>query len=156
MSECFYALLKRYLQAQRSLQPVTDNDNLAKYYDIYDVSEEELAEAELALAERATEDQYSLRALRTLFGRLYIVRKSILCCLLALGADGGGSDIARWTIAIEQMQDLAEVTGKNTEKMTNILNEEDSEYESAPVKDLTNLSFRQPSSSFSLTYSLSQ
>ncbi|KAB8276642.1 Mysoin-binding motif of peroxisomes-domain-containing protein [Aspergillus minisclerotigenes] len=126
VSECFYALLKRYLQAQRSLQPVTDNDNLAKYYDIYDVSEEELAEAELALAERATEDQYSLRALRTLFGRLYIVRKSILCCLLALGADGGGSDIARWTIAIEQMQDLAEVTGKNTEKMTNILNEEDS------------------------------
>ncbi|GMF68911.1 unnamed protein product [Aspergillus oryzae] len=110
VSECFYALLKRYLQAQRSLQPVTDNDNLAKYYDIYDVSEEELAEAELALAERATEDQYSLRALRTLFGRLYIVRKSILCCLLALGADGGGSDIARWTIAIEQMQDLAETS----------------------------------------------
>ncbi|KAB8206895.1 Mysoin-binding motif of peroxisomes-domain-containing protein [Aspergillus parasiticus] len=126
VSECFYALLKRYLQAQRSLQPVTDNDNLAKYYDIYDVSEEELAEAELALTERAIEDQYSLRALRTLFGRLYIVRKSILCCLLALGADGGGSDIARWTIAIEQMQELAEVTGKNTEKMTNILNEEDS------------------------------
>ncbi|KAE8359428.1 Mysoin-binding motif of peroxisomes-domain-containing protein [Aspergillus caelatus] len=127
VSECFYAMLKRYIQAQRSLQPVTDNDNLAKYYDIYDVSEEELAEAESALAERAVEDQYSLRALRTLFGRLYIVRKSILCCLLALGADGGGSDIARWTIAIEQMQDLAEVTGRNTEKMTNILNEEDSD-----------------------------
>ncbi|KAE8379150.1 Mysoin-binding motif of peroxisomes-domain-containing protein [Aspergillus bertholletiae] len=126
VSECLYTMLRRYLQAQRSLKPVTDNDNLAKYYDIYDVSEEELAEAELALAERATEDQYSLRALRTLFGRLYLVRKSILCCLLALGADGGGSDIARWTIAIEQMQDLAEVTGRNTEKMTNILNEEDS------------------------------
>ncbi|KAB8262020.1 Mysoin-binding motif of peroxisomes-domain-containing protein [Aspergillus pseudonomiae] len=126
VSECFYAMLRRYIQAQHSLQPVTDNDNLAKYYDIYDVSAEELAEAESALAERATEDQYSLRALRTLFGRLYIVRKSILCCLLALGADGGGSDIARWTIAIEQMQDLAEVTGRYTEKMTNILNEEDS------------------------------
>ncbi|GAB1192052.1 hypothetical protein APSETT444_001236 [Aspergillus pseudonomiae] len=133
VSECFYAMLRRYIQAQHSLQPVTDNDNLAKYYDIYDVSAEELAEAESALAERATEDQYSLRALRTLFGRLYIVRKSILCCLLALGADGGGSDIARWTIAIEQMQDLAEVTGRYTEKMTNILNEEDSEYESEPA-----------------------
>ena len=148
-------MLKRYIQAQRSLQPVTDNDNLAKYYDIYDVSEEELAEAESALAERAVEDQYSLRALRTLFGRLYIVRKSILCCLLALGADGGGSDIARWTIAIEQMQDLAEVTGRNTEKMTNILNEEDSEYESEPAKDPTNLSSRQSSSSISPTHSIS-
>ncbi|KAB8068584.1 Mysoin-binding motif of peroxisomes-domain-containing protein [Aspergillus leporis] len=126
LSECFYSLLKRYIQAQRSLKPITDNDNLAKYYDIYDISEEELAEAELALAERAIEDQYSLRSLRTLFGRLYIVRKSILCCLLALGADGGGSDIARWSIAVEQMQDLADVTGRNTQKMTDILNEEDS------------------------------
>ncbi|KAB8233680.1 proliferating cell nuclear antigen [Aspergillus alliaceus] len=126
VSECFYFMLKRYLQAQRCLRPITDNNNLAKYYDIYDVSEEELAEAELALAERKTEDQYSLRALRTLFGRLYVVRKSILCCLLALGADGGGSDIARWSVAVEQMQDLAEVTGENTEKMTSILNEEDS------------------------------
>ncbi|KAE8349764.1 Mysoin-binding motif of peroxisomes-domain-containing protein [Aspergillus coremiiformis] len=126
LSECFYAMLKRYIQAQHSLQPITDNNNLAKYYDIYDVSEEELAEAELALTERTIEDRYSLRALRTLFGRLYIVRKSILCCLLALGADGGGSDIARWSIAIEQMQDLAEVTGGDTEKMTSILNEEDS------------------------------
>jgi hypothetical protein len=127
-------LLKRYIQAQRSLKPITDNDNLAKYYDIYDISEEELAEAELALAERAIEDQYSLRSLRTLFGRLYIVRKSILCCLLALGADGGGSDIARWSIAVEQMQDLADVTGRNTQKMTDILNEEDSEYDRDPQK----------------------
>ncbi|GFF55156.1 proliferating cell nuclear antigen [Aspergillus udagawae] len=115
----------RYLQAQHILQPLTDNDNLAKYHDIYDVSIEELTEAEIALAERETEDQYSLRALRTLFGRLYNVRKSILCCLLALGADGGGSDIARWSTAIEQMRDLAQVTGVNTRKMASILNEDD-------------------------------
>ncbi|EAW08243.1 vezatin family protein [Aspergillus clavatus NRRL 1] len=125
VSECFYSMLARYLQAQRTLQPLTDNDNLAKYHDIYDVSLEELAEAATALADRETEDQYSLRALRTLFGRLYTVRKSILCCLLALGADGGGSDIARWSTAIEQMRDLAQVTGANVQKMTNILNEED-------------------------------
>lgn len=118
-------MLKRYLQAQHVLQPLTDNDNLAKYHDIYDVSLEELTEAETALAERETEDQYSLRALRTLFGRLYNVRKSILCCLLALGADGGGSDIVRWSTAVEQMRDLTQVTGANTRKMTNILNEDD-------------------------------
>ncbi|GFF91442.1 proliferating cell nuclear antigen [Aspergillus lentulus] len=115
----------RYLQAQHILQPLTDNGNLAKYHDIYDVSLEELTEAETALAERETEDQYSLRALRTLFGRLYNVRKSILCCLLALGADGGGSDIVRWSTAIEQMRDLTQVTGANTRKMASILGEDD-------------------------------
>nr|XP_001388823.2 proliferating cell nuclear antigen [Aspergillus niger CBS 513.88] len=117
--------LPPYIRAQHTLRPLTDATNLAKYYDIYDISEEELMEAEAAFDERATEDQYSLRALRTLFGRLYIVRKSILCCLLALGADGGGSDIARWTTAVEQMRDLAHVTGENIHKMTNILNEDD-------------------------------
>lgn len=118
-------MLGQYIRAQHTLRPLTDATNLAKYYDIYDISEEELMEAQAAFDERATEDQYSLRALRTLFGRLYIVRKSILCCLLALGADGGGSDIARWTTAVEQMRDLAHVTGENIHKMTNILNEDD-------------------------------
>ncbi|PYH96382.1 proliferating cell nuclear antigen [Aspergillus ellipticus CBS 707.79] len=125
VSESFYFMLGRYIQAQHTLRPLTDNANLAKYYDIYDISEEELVEAEAAFNERLTEDQYSLRSLRTLFGRLYIVRKSILCCLLALGADGGGSDIARWTAAVEQMRDLAHVTGENIHKMASILNEED-------------------------------
>lgn len=126
VSESFHSMLGRYLQAQQTLQPLTDDANLAKYYDIYDISEEELVEAQGLYQDRATEDQYSLRALRTLFGRLYVVRKSILCCLLALGADGGGSDIARWTTAVEQMRELASVTGENTHKMTSILNEEDS------------------------------
>ncbi|PKY04894.1 proliferating cell nuclear antigen [Aspergillus campestris IBT 28561] len=125
VSECFYTMLGRYIRAQRTLQPLTDTDNLAKYHDIYDITDEELAEAETAFAERETEDQYSLRALRSLFGRLYLVRKSILCCLLAFGADGGGTDIARWSTAVEQMRDLAEVTAANIRKMSNILNEED-------------------------------
>jgi hypothetical protein len=118
-------MLDHYIQAQHVLQPLTDSANLAKYYDIYDISQEDLIEVETALADRETEDQFSLRGLRTLFGRLYLVRKSILCCLLALGADGGGSDIARWSTAIEQMRNLTTVTGQNMQRMTSVLNEED-------------------------------
>lgn len=121
-------MLERYIQAQHILRPLTDSTNLEKYYDIYDISLEELAEAESGLTERMTEDQYSLRALRTLFGRLYSVRKSVLCCLLSLSADGGGSDITRWGTAIEEIRTLAHVTGVNTRKMTSILNEEDSKF----------------------------
>ena len=117
--------MEQYVEAQHTLQPLTDATNLERYYDIYDISFEELAEAKSGLTERETEDQYSLRSLRTLFGKLYSVRKSILCCLLALGADGGGSDITRWSTAVEEMRKLAHVTGTNTRKMTGILNEED-------------------------------
>ncbi|RDW70647.1 Proliferating cell nuclear antigen [Aspergillus mulundensis] len=125
VSECFYSMLGHYIQAQHALQPLTDSANLAKYHDIYDISREDLIEIESAFADRENEDRFSLRGLRTLFGRLYLVRKSILCCLLALGADGGGSDIARWSTAIEQMRNLTTVTGDSMQRMTNILNEED-------------------------------
>ncbi|KAL3463355.1 Mysoin-binding motif of peroxisomes-domain-containing protein [Aspergillus heterothallicus] len=125
VSECFYSMLEHYLQTQHVLQPLTDTANLEKYYDIYDVSEADLLEAETAFADRETEDQYSLRGLRSLFGRLYLIRKSILCCLLALGADGDGSDITRWSTAVEQMRNLAKVTGDNMQRITSILNEDD-------------------------------
>ncbi|KAL5339117.1 Mysoin-binding motif of peroxisomes-domain-containing protein [Aspergillus crustosus] len=136
VSECFYAMLEHYIQTQHALEPLTDSANLAKYYDIYDVSIVDLKEVETTFADRETEDQFSLRGLRTLFGRLYLVRKSILCCLLALGADGGGSDIMRWSTAVEQMRNLATVTGDNMQRMTNILNEEDRTDEAIPPSPL--------------------
>ncbi|QQK39599.1 Proliferating cell nuclear antigen [Penicillium digitatum] len=125
VSECFYSLLERYIQSQNTLRPLTDEGDLAKYYDIYDIGLEELEVVEMSLSQRANEDQYSLRALRDLFGKLYSVRKSVLCCLLALSADGGGSDIARWSSAVEEMRELAAVSGNCMLKMTKILNEED-------------------------------
>ncbi|KAL1970580.1 hypothetical protein VTN77DRAFT_4224 [Rasamsonia byssochlamydoides] len=127
VSECLSTLLERYVQAQHTIRLLADTANLEKYYDIYEISTEELREAESAVAERGTEDQYSLRSLRTLFGKLYTVRKSILCCLLALSADGSGSDITTWSTAVEEMRDLAAVTGDNIKKITNILSEQDRE-----------------------------
>lgn len=128
VSECFWSMLERYIQSQNTLRPLTDEGNLAKYYDIYEIGLEDLEAIELTLANRSSEDQYSLRSLRDLFGKLYTVRKSVLSCLLALSADGGASDIARWSSAVEEMRELAAVTGTSMTKMTKILDEEDREY----------------------------
>ncbi|KAJ5654592.1 hypothetical protein N7490_001595 [Penicillium lividum] len=125
VSECFWSMLERYIRSQNTLRPLTDNANLAKYYDIYDIALDDLENIELTLSRRNLEDQYSLRSLRDLFGKLYTARKSVLCCLLALSADGGGSDVARWSSAVEEMRELAAVTGTSMSKMASILNEED-------------------------------
>ncbi|KAJ5106315.1 hypothetical protein N7456_002990 [Penicillium angulare] len=125
VSECFLSMLKRYISSQNTLRPLTDDTNLAKYYDIYDIALEDVENLESALLQQHLDDQYSLRSLRDLFGKLYTARKSVLCCLLALSADGGGSDIARWSSAVEEMRELAAVTGTSMTKMANILNEED-------------------------------
>jgi hypothetical protein len=121
-------MLERYVQSQNALRPLTDDANLAKYYDIYDIALDDLEAIEASLSHRNMDDQYSLRSLRDLFGKLYTMRKSVLCCLLALSADGGGSDITRWNSAVEEMRELAAVTGLSMTKMSNILNEEDSEF----------------------------
>ncbi|KAL1854558.1 hypothetical protein Plec18170_004648 [Paecilomyces lecythidis] len=125
LSESLFSLLERYIEAQKTLQPLAESTNLEKYYDIYEISFDELRDAQAGLRERGSEDQYSLRSLRTLFGRLYTVRKSILCCLLALSADGGNADIPRWSAAVEEMRDLAALTGNNVTRISNILNEQD-------------------------------
>lgn len=127
-SECLSSLLDRYLQAQHTLRLLADTASLEKYYDIYDVSTDDLRKAGSALSELGLEDKHSLRSLRTLFAKLYTVRKSILCCLLALSADGGDSDIATWSSAVEEMRDLGVVTGRNITKMTRILSEQDRTY----------------------------
>lgn len=128
VSTCLFSLLERYIQAQYILRPLTDSINLEKYYDIYDISREELANAESGLANRITNDQYSLHALRTLFKGLHSVRKSILCCLLALSTDGRGSSIARWSTAIKQIRNLGTTTGAYTTKIADILSDGDRKY----------------------------
>ncbi|QKX53383.1 uncharacterized protein TRUGW13939_00461 [Talaromyces rugulosus] len=127
ISECLFTVLNRYIQAQHSIGLLTDPSNLEKYYDIYEISTEELREARSAPSETPVDDQYSLRFLRTLIGRLYTVRKSILCCLLALKAEGSSADIVTWTSAVEEVRDLATITGDATRRITDILNEQDRE-----------------------------
>lgn len=125
LSECLFSLLERYIQSQETLRLLAESASLEKYHDIYDISMDELQDAQAGLRERGAEDQYSLRSLRTLFGRLYTIRKSIFCCLLALSADGEGSDIRRWGAAVEEMRDLVTITGSNIKRIRNILNEQD-------------------------------
>jgi hypothetical protein len=127
LSEGLSLVLDRYIQAQHTIGLLTDPSNLEKYYDIYELSMAELAEARSASTETTGEDQYSLKWLRIVFSRLYTMRQSILCCLLALKADGSGSDIPPWTSAVEEMRELAAVTHEAAIKIANILNEKDSE-----------------------------
>ncbi|KAL1953614.1 hypothetical protein VTO42DRAFT_2532 [Malbranchea cinnamomea] len=125
LSECLIEMLQRYLEAKQKVQSLVAHADLVKYYDIYDISPEELQSAEFALTEVLLNDKTSLRSLRLLFTKLYAVRKSVLCCLLALPADGGDVDITKWTIAVEEMQRLATASGACLQRLSDILNEQD-------------------------------
>ena len=76
------------------------------------------------------EDADTLKALKYQLQNLHIVRKLFLCSLLALDADGGKSDFARWAAATEIMNrvsvelrrmalDIEEVLGDEEGKFNN-------------------------------------
>lgn len=118
-------MLEKYLYVKRKLRPLVDDANLEKYYDIYEISQVELQAAESTVVDQSVDEKTSLRSLRSSFARLYTVRKSALCCLLALPADGGEADIARWSAATEEMHSLADASAEWIEKLRDVLNEQD-------------------------------
>lgn len=100
--------------------------DLEKYYDIYDISDIDVSEAMLGYSEGEFEDQESLRVLKILAARFHTTRKIFLCCLMALDATGGKSDISRWRAAVDEIQGLAVVTTEAEKRLHNILSEEES------------------------------
>jgi hypothetical protein len=98
---------------------------LEKYLDVYDISNPDIQEAQMGYLESEFEDTETLKALRTLQYRLSILRRVLLCSLLALDADGGKTDFARWRLAVQAMEPLALSTANWSEKINRTLGEEE-------------------------------
>jgi hypothetical protein len=125
LHHCLVELIPRYNQAVITLKPLAEELDLEKYYDIYDLSDLDLQEASLGCKDSEFEDKESLRVLKILASRLHTTRKVLLCCLLALDADGGKPDFFRWSTAVDEIHGVAEVTGSAEERLRQILCEEE-------------------------------
>ena len=100
--------------------------DLEKYYDIYDISDVDFAEAMLDYSDSEFEDAESLRVLKILAARFHTTRKVFLCCLMALDAHGGKPDFVRWSTAIDEIHGVGVVTATANERLRRILTEEES------------------------------
>jgi len=88
----------------------------------------DISEALTELSDNEFEDVDSLRVLKTIAARFFIIRKILLCSLLALDASGEKSDIIRWTAAVDEIQGLNLVTEDAEDRLRGILNEEQSKF----------------------------
>lgn len=134
--------MPRYNQGVLTLKPLVETLDLEKYYDIYDISDMDLQEANLGCDGLEFEDNESLRVLKILSSRLHTIRKEFLCCLLALDADGGKPDFARWSTAVDEIQAIGTVTGAAGERLSHILSEEEGAHisESLTMQNANNVS----------------
>jgi len=107
------------------MRKLVDENSLEKYLDVYDITTGDVQEAFLGYSEGQFEDAEGLKTLRILQYRQDILRRILLCSLLALEADGSSADFGRWRAAINCMDKLASITGDWSEKMNTILGEEE-------------------------------
>lgn len=119
------SLVGPYRQACEDLKPLANEYDLEKYYDIYEISRTDLQEAKESVVDLDLEDGKSLKALRFRLQQVHILKKIVLCSLLALHADGGKSDFSKWATAVDVMQQLSSLTANATSRVDMVLNEEE-------------------------------
>jgi hypothetical protein len=114
-----------FLQACETLREYIPQDDLEKYLEVYDITYQDIQEAQLSFSVDEFDDNDSLKTLRILQARLGTLRQVLLCSLLSLEAEGGPSDFARWRVAVDAMDTLSSLTGNHAENINQLLAEEE-------------------------------
>ncbi|KAK8924922.1 hypothetical protein VCV18_005348 [Metarhizium anisopliae] len=126
LKNSFADVLDAYMQMANLVQGFSEQTELEKYYDMYDINDLDMSDALQGFTEGEFDDAESLRTLKILAARFHTTRKMLLCALLALDANGEGSDLLRWTTAVEVLRNLNETTQAAFQKLQGILSEAES------------------------------
>jgi hypothetical protein len=117
-------VIETYSQASFVAQGFSEQLDLEKYYDIYDVSDAEITEALQGYSEDRFEDLDSILTLKILAGRFHTIRRIFLCALISLDTSGDSQDLLRWTTVVEALRNLTNSTNASCERLKDILSEE--------------------------------
>ncbi|KAF4581147.1 proliferating cell nuclear antigen [Ophiocordyceps camponoti-floridani] len=98
--------LTKYTQASSDVKALSEQTELEKYYDLYDVGDFDISDALQGFCETEFEDPESVRSLKILAARFLTTRKMILCALLALDASDEATELLRWGAAYEVLRGL--------------------------------------------------
>jgi hypothetical protein len=130
-------VLDTYNQVSTVIKGFSEQTDLEKYLDIYEISDFDISDAGRGFNEDEFDDVESLRTLKIVACRFHTVRRLFLCILLALDATGESQDLLRWTTAVEALRKLNGCTKEAYNKLSNILSEEECKKHTATVYCLT-------------------
>ncbi|KAJ3504663.1 hypothetical protein NM208_g16304 [Fusarium decemcellulare] len=125
LRESFAEVLVAYNQVCTVVNGFAEQTDLEKYYDIYDISDFDMSDARRGFNEDEFDDLESLRTLKILAARFFIIRKLFLCALLALDASGDANDLLRWTTAVESLLNLNATTHSASARLQGLLGEDE-------------------------------
>lgn len=140
LRQSFGAIISKYEQAASVVKGFSEQLDLERYYDIYDISDLDMSDAMQGYSESEFEDMESLRTLKIVASRFHVMRKTFLCALLSMEPKGDESDFLHWTTVVESLRMLNEVTTESYKRLTSILSEEQSFLAPPPSTDKSPLS----------------
>ena len=100
---------------------IVEESDLAKYLEIYDISDADLCDASFGFPQYMHEDgndHQSLKYLRVASARQSILRRLLLCALLAIPADMTSANLPRWEQVTGRMLTIAEACGSASNRLT--------------------------------------
>lgn len=126
LRKSFGEIISKYEQASSVIKGFSEQLDLERYYDIYDISDLDMADALQGYSEKEFEDMESLQTLKIVASRFHVMRKMFLCALMSTEAQGNETDFLRWTTVVESLRMLNETTTESYERIKSILSEETS------------------------------
>lgn len=124
LKRSFGDIIAKYEQASSVIKGFSEQLDLERYHDIYDISDLDMSDARQGYSESEFEDMESLRTLKIAASRFHILRKMFLCALLSMEAQGDDTDFLRWTTVVESLRMLNEATTSAYQRLASILGED--------------------------------
>jgi hypothetical protein len=120
------ALITPHIEAYKALQPLSNEANLERYFDMYEITRSDLEDIQEPVSDKLdqTADMESLRMLKVDLHRLFLSRKMFLCGILALDADMRSTTLDL-SLVTEIMEDISNKTAVAAKSLDDILGEEE-------------------------------
>ncbi|KAL9623970.1 MAG: hypothetical protein Q9160_001723 [Pyrenula sp. 1 TL-2023] len=117
--------ITQWTNAHRSFKPSINHLDLEQYYEIYDISRNDVEESISGTPIQESLDRESLRHVRFEMARLFVARKVALCDLLAISSDPRTSFQMTWTYIIEEIKQISTALEKATQGLVIFLEKEE-------------------------------
>lgn len=107
-----------------TLRTLIDEDDLERYFDVYDINPQDAQDASGPDALSALEDDpESLKSLRVLGYRASVLRRVTVSALMSLEANGSKPDFTRWRTATELLISLSNTLASSADKLQSVMAE---------------------------------
>ena len=111
------ALIHEY----ETTKAIAEEGDLEKFLEVYDADEVNLHELDDHVGSLESDGMDVLKSLKASLVRMYIIRKLLLCCLLAVPSFGGGQDFVPWQQAVGAIENVSSLMGDEAQKLQEAL-----------------------------------